>query len=115
MATGPRDRVVPHQIHVFVCHWGKVCPTKGSQELTGLLRDMLAARGMQDKVIVSKSGCLELCDIGPNIVIYPGDVWYSNVRPADLEEIVQSHLIGGKPVERLRSPKAADPASDAQQ
>ncbi len=97
----PRDHVKEYARHVFVCYSGKTCPTKGSQELVGVLRDMLAASGLKDAVRVTKSGCLSLCDIGPNMVVYPEGVWYSGVQLADLEEIVQTHLVGGKPVKRL--------------
>lgn len=99
--TEARDHVTPYKRHVFICHWGKVCPTKGSQELVPLLRDMLAKRGLEDAVPVTKSGCLDLCDIGPTMVVYPEGVWYSGVKPEDLQEIVESHLVGGKPVARL--------------
>ena len=100
-AREPRDHVKPYTRHVFVCYSGKTCPTKGSQDLVGKLRDMLESRGLKDTVKVTKSGCLSLCDIGPNMVIYPEGVWYSGVSAGDLEEILKSHLIGGKPVRRL--------------
>ncbi len=100
-----RDHLVPVRAHVFVCHAGKTCPTKGSRELVEHLRDLLAARGMQDAVRVTKSGCLVLCDIGPNLVVYPQGVWYSGVRQGDLQEIMESHLLGGHPVQRLLTPR----------
>ena len=106
-ARAPRDHLEPAEIHAFVCHWGKTCPAKGSQELVGHLRDKLAARGLQHKVRVTKSGCLSLCDIGPNLVIYPGGVWYSGVQARDLDEILQSHILQGKPVGRLLTPRKA--------
>ena len=96
-----RDHVKPYTRHVFLCYSGKTCPTKGSQELVGRLRAMLESRRLKDAVKVTKSGCLSLCDIGPNMVIYPDGVWYSGVTPADLEEILERHLIKGKPVRRL--------------
>ena len=100
-AREPRDHVKHYTRHVFVCFSGKTCPTKGSQDLVEPLREMLAARGLKDVIRVTKSGCLSLCDIGPNMVVYPEGVWYSGVRKADLQEIVQRHLVGGKPVARL--------------
>ena len=54
------------------------------------------------KVRINKSGCLDQCEHGPTVVVYPEAVWYGNVKPEDAEEIVAEHLIGGRPVERLR-------------
>jgi (2Fe-2S) ferredoxin len=53
-------------------------------------------------VRINKSGCLDQCEHGPTVVVYPEAVWYGNVRPSDAAEIVAEHLIAGRPVERLR-------------
>ena len=55
-------------------------------------------------VRVNKAGCLDRCAGGPVAVVYPDETWYTYVDPADLDEIVQSHLVEGRPVERLRLP-----------
>ncbi len=107
MPSERSDYLKPYRAHVFVCHWGKDCPGRGSAKHVEVLRDMLEKRGLQDTVQVVKSGCLDLCDIGPNMVVYPEGVWYSNVQTQDLEEIVQSHLVAGKPVARLLSPRTS--------
>jgi len=88
--------------HVFVCTTGSTCPTQGDTE--GYVKTMRAAisrAGLHDEIRINKSGCFSQCGNGPMIVVYPEDVWYAGVRAEDLEEIVQSHLIGEKPVERL--------------
>jgi (2Fe-2S) ferredoxin len=51
---------------------------------------------------INKSGCLDQCEHGPTVVVYPEAVWYGNVQPEDAAEIVTEHLVGGRPVERLR-------------
>ena len=53
-----------------------------------------------------KYGCLDQCEHGPTVVVYPEAVWYGNVKTADVAEIVQSHIIGNRPVERLQIPDA---------
>jgi (2Fe-2S) ferredoxin len=58
--------------------------------------------GLGAKVRINKSGCLDQCEHGPTVVVYPEAVWYGFVELKDVEEIVTEHLIGGRPVERLR-------------
>lgn len=54
------------------------------------------------KIRVNKAGCLDRCAQGPVMVIYPEGIWYTMVDQEDVEEIIQSHLINGIPVERLQ-------------
>jgi len=58
--------------------------------------------GLGSRVRVNHSGCLDQCGHGPMVVVYPEAVWYWRVRPEDVEEIVREHLLGGRPVKRLR-------------
>jgi len=51
---------------------------------------------------VSESRCLGRCEHGPVVVVYPDDVWYQYIDEDDVDEIIESHLIGGKEVERLK-------------
>ena len=51
---------------------------------------------------INKAGCFSQCGRGPMIVFYPDDVWYAGVQESDLDEIFTSHIVGGRPVERLR-------------
>jgi (2Fe-2S) ferredoxin len=57
---------------------------------------------LKTEVRINKAGCFSQCGHGPMIVVYPEDVWYAGVKQSDLEEILTSHIIGGRPVERLR-------------
>lgn len=56
------------------------------------------------KVRMNKSGCLDRCGEGPVLVVYPEGVWYTYVDETDVEEIIETHIIGGKIVDRLRLP-----------
>ncbi len=88
--------------HVFVCTTGSTCPTQGDTETyVKLLRSEVAKAGLGTQIRINKSGCFSQCGNGPMVVVYPEDVWYSAVRAEDLPEIVESHLMEGKPVERL--------------
>lgn len=58
----------------------------------------------QGGVRINTAGCLDRCSEGPVLVVYPEQVWYTYIDNEDLEEILQSHLVGGQSVERLRLP-----------
>ena len=54
------------------------------------------------KIRINKAGCLDRCEEGPVMVVYPEGIWYTYIDEEDIDEIVDSHLIAGKPVERLK-------------
>jgi (2Fe-2S) ferredoxin len=90
--------------HVFVCTSGKYCPEVDGDGLGvhAAFKRQVKAAGLADRVRVNQSGCLDQCGHGPMVVVYPETVWYWGVQPQDVEEIVREHLLGGRPVERLR-------------
>jgi len=103
------SRLSAFERHVFVCHNSRPagaprpsCTSDGSSDLHTRLQQLTKAAGLAGKVRINKSGCLDQCEHGPVIVVYPEAVWYCNVRAADAEEIVAEHLVAGRPVERLR-------------
>lgn len=92
-----------YERHVFVCTTGSTCPGQGDTEgFVKFLRGEVARAGLHVQIRINKSGCFSQCGHGPMLVVYPEDVWYAGVRAEDLPEIVSSHLLGGRPVERLR-------------
>lgn len=95
--------------HVFVCHNTRPpdaprpsCTADGKSDLHTRLQQLSREAGLQGKVRINKSGCLDQCEHGPTVVVYPEAVWYGNVRPEDAAEVVAEHLVAGRPVERLR-------------
>ena len=91
-----------YDTHVFVCTSGEDCPTRGDvEQFVKYLRGEVVRAGRQQDIRINKAGCFSQCGHGPMIVVYPDDVWYAGVQSSDLPEIVQSHILGGKPVERL--------------
>lgn len=66
------------------------------------MKDELKGRGLLGKIRPNTSGCLDACEFGPSMVVYPDNIWYGGVTVDDVVEIVERHLVGGVPVERLR-------------
>ena len=92
-----------YECHVFVCTSGDTCPEQADVEgYVKTLRAGVQKAGKQVEVRVNKAGCFSQCGHGPMLVIYPDNVWYAGVQASDLDEILTSHILGGKPVERLR-------------
>lgn len=119
MAAADRERYVhrmppPYERHVLVCTNRRPpesprgsCAAKGSEELVAAFKRELAARGLTGAVRANASGCLDACEHGPSVVVYPEGVWYGHVTLDDVPLIVAEHLEGGRPVERLRMRLAA--------
>jgi (2Fe-2S) ferredoxin/2-polyprenyl-3-methyl-5-hydroxy-6-metoxy-1,4-benzoquinol methylase len=98
--------------HVFVCTQTKPekvpsCPASGSEQTYAALLEAVAKAGLEKEVLVTTCGCLGLCEKGPNLVVYPEGVWYSEVKPEHVGEIVDQHFKGGRPVEKLMRADAA--------
>jgi (2Fe-2S) ferredoxin len=92
-----------YRTHVFVCTSGDECPVQGDvEQFVKHLRGEAVKAGLRDEVRINKAGCFSQCGHGPMMVVYPDDVWYAGVQASDLQEIFESHIVGGKPVERLR-------------
>ena len=95
--------------HVFVCHNVRPadaprpsCTTDGKSDLHTRLSQLTKEAGLAGRVRINKSGCLDQCEHGPTVVVYPEAVWYGQVTLADVDEIIDSHIVGRQPVERLR-------------
>ena len=99
----------PFEKHVFVCPNQREaanpkgsCAAKGAEELPLQFKNELDARGVKGRIRINKAGCLDACARGCTVVVYPDGTWYGGVTKEDVKQIVEEHLIGGRPVERLR-------------
>jgi (2Fe-2S) ferredoxin len=95
--------------HIFVCTNRRdpgnprgSCAEKGSEKVRDALKKALVAEGLQGRMRANAAGCLDQCEHGVTVVVYPEQVWYGGVTVDDVQEIVSSHLRDGVPVERLR-------------
>ena len=77
------------------------CTSRGAGEIRDRFAEVLARESLLGQVRVVRTSCLDTCSRGAALAVYPDDVWYQGVTADDVEEIVESHFKGGRPVERL--------------
>jgi len=113
----------PIRHHVFVCT-GKSCSARDSAEVRDAFERELKERGVlfgreakgknpNGSIVLTECESVGFCAIGPTVLVYPDGTWYAQVRTSDVREIVEEHLVNGRPVERLalmRVPSAAEAA-----
>ena len=89
-----------YRSHVMVCG-GTGCTSSGSDKIAKAFEDEIKATGLENEVCVVRTGCFGLCALGPIVVIYPEGSFYSMVKEENVKEIVDEHLLKGRPVTRL--------------
>ena len=94
--------------HIFICTNERTaddargcCKARGSEKIRELFKDEVKRRGLKGKVRANAAGCLDHCERGPTVVIYPEGIWYSVHTPEDVKEIMDRHVEGGEVVTRL--------------
>ncbi len=99
--------------HIFFClnkrdGGRECCHDKNAEAMQAYAKKRVKQLGLSGAgaVRVNKAGCLDRCEEGPVLVVYPEGVWYTYVDKADVDEIIEKHVIGGEIVERLRLPDA---------
>lgn len=94
--------------HIFICTNQRVnserpsCGEEHGMELVKAFKAAIKDRGLNVAMRAQKTGCLDICEQGPSVVVYPEGVFYGGVQLADVAEIVEEHLVHNRPVERLR-------------
>ncbi|MCW5602207.1 NAD(P)H-dependent oxidoreductase subunit E [Nitrosomonas sp.] len=98
-----------YQKHVFFCinqreNGEACCNDHNAQAMRDYAKERIKALNMsgKGKIRINNAGCLDRCSEGPVIVIYPDDIWYTYVDQEDIDEIIDEHLINGRPVDRLK-------------
>lgn len=108
--------------HVFVCT-GKSCSAVDSPEVKNAFERELKARGLQygkekkgcnpkGSVVLTECASVGFCAIGAAVMVYPDGVWYAQVRAGDVPEIVEEHIVNGRPVQRLALMRVEKRAAD---
>ncbi len=105
--TAPDDPVPFYRCHVFACtnerpegHPRGSCKRRGGEMLRNYMKVRAKELGLTD-VRINSAGCLDRCELGPTIVVYPEGVWYTARTSADIDEILRTHLTAGGRVHRL--------------
>jgi len=96
--------------HVFFCtnqreDGSECCNNHGAQKARDYMKNKLKELDIdkhQNNIRINTAGCMNRCDKGPVIVIYPEDTWYTYTDEHDLDEIIEEHLKNGRVVERLK-------------
>jgi (2Fe-2S) ferredoxin len=95
--------------HIFICenkrpegHPRGCCSEKNSPEIKELFKKRIKELGVNTNVRANSAGCLDACEHGVTVVVYPEQIWYGKVTVDDVEEIIQEHIIKNIPVERLK-------------
>ncbi len=113
----------PIKHHVFVCN-GKSCSARGSADVKAAFVHELEARGLRQgkvskgrnpmgEVVLTDCSSVDFCLIGPAVLVYPEGVWYAQVEPEDVPEIVEEHLEKGNIIKRLALMDLSEPPSVA--
>ena len=104
----PTKNPVRFEKHIFTCvnerppgHPRGCCLEKGGADIRSAFVRELARCGLRGQVRANKSGCLDACELGATVVIYPAGLWYLGVKPKDVAEIVETSVEGDGVVERL--------------
>lgn len=89
---------LPHQKIIYVClnerETGICCAARGSAAIHSALKEAVKARGLNQKVRVSRSGCMDRCGRGINVLVFPDGIWYSDVSESDVNTILDDVLKG---------------------
>ena len=97
--------------HVFFCCNQRAadadrpcCNARGASQMRDYAKGRVKALGLagEGKIRINQAGCLDRCEEGPCVVVYPDAVWYTYVDQSDIDEIIEEHLQNGRIVERLR-------------
>lgn len=96
-----------YEKHVFFCTNQReagedCCNNHDAAAMRSHAKDRIKALDIKDRIRINSAGCLGRCGEGPVIVVYPEETWYTYVDIEDIDEIIDSHLVGNKVVERLK-------------
>ncbi len=106
--------------HIFVCensrpegHPRGSCATKGASAVRARFRQLVQQHGISTRVRANMAGCLDHCEQGVTVVVYPEGIWYGAVTVEDAEEIFARHILAGEVVTRCLLHRPSGPPAGA--
>ncbi|MCA9211968.1 MAG: (2Fe-2S) ferredoxin domain-containing protein [Planctomycetales bacterium] len=101
----------PFSHHIFICtnqrpdgHSRGCCDCDGTAKLREAFKDEVKNRNLGPCVRANSAGCLDQCELGPVVVIYPQQIWYGSVKLDDVTRIIDETIVNGRVIEELRIP-----------
>lgn len=97
-----------YEKHIFICENKRpegdprgCCADKGGEKIRNLFKEKLKKLNLNLKMRANASGCLDACEHGAVVLIYPEQTWYGNVTINDVDEIIEKHILNNEIIERL--------------
>ncbi len=87
-------------MHLLICN-GSTCSDYGKEDISTYFKEQIAEYNLTEEIQIIKTGCFGLCGKGPIVNVMPDNIYYGNVKPTDIKEIIEYHIINGNPVNHL--------------
>lgn len=94
--------------HIFICTNQRPanaprvsCGEEAGMALVAAFKEQIKSKNLNINMRAQKTGCVDICEMGPNVIVYPDGIYYGKVTLNDVAEIVEEHLLNNRPVERL--------------
>jgi (2Fe-2S) ferredoxin len=96
-----KESKLPFRTIIFVCvnerpDGEASCGPRGAGAIRERLKAEVKARGLKGRVRVSQAGCMDLCALGPNVMVFPDGIWYQGVTEQDVPAIIERHMKTGE-------------------
>jgi (2Fe-2S) ferredoxin len=93
-----KDGKVPYRRVIYVCtnvreeDGRPACGARGSEAICAALKEEVKKRGLKGKIRAMKSGCMDFCELGPNVMVFPDNAWHSAVQANDVPALIEKYL-----------------------
>jgi (2Fe-2S) ferredoxin len=95
-----KEQKVPYRRVIYICTNMRedddrpACGKRGSEAICEKFKEEVKKRGLKGKIRAMKSGCMDFCEAGPNVMVFPDNTWHSGVTPEDVPALAEKYLKG---------------------